>query len=137
MGSRNGIANIEIEKFSSDETNEDLKRNFMGVYSSDSITKYINFYDIIKDKRARYPFAIFNTDRENKPETHWWSFLDIHPKTDLLLFDSFGVFLLKQFIVDNVKNIIDKMLLNLGKFNKKDTKIHHISFTFSIKSYKK
>ena len=40
MGSGNGIANIEIEKFSSDETNEDLKRNFMGVYSSDSITKY-------------------------------------------------------------------------------------------------
>ena len=64
-------------------------------------------------------------------------FLIFIPKTDLLLFDSFGFFLLKQFIVDNDKNIIDKMLLNLGKFNKKDTKIHHISFTFSIKSYKK
>ena len=50
----------------------------MGVYSSDSLTKYKNFYDIIKDKRARYPFAIFNNDRENKSGTHWWSFLDIH-----------------------------------------------------------
>ena len=70
MTSRNGITNIEIEKFFNDETNEDLKRNFMAVYSSDSITKYINFYDIIKGKRAKYPFAIFNNNRENKPGTH-------------------------------------------------------------------
>ena len=52
----------------------------MGVYSSDSIIKYINFYDIIKEKRGKYPFAIFNSDRENKPGTHWWSFLDIYQK---------------------------------------------------------
>ena len=31
MASRNGITNIEIEKFFDDETNEELKRNFMGV----------------------------------------------------------------------------------------------------------
>ena len=43
----------------------------MGVSSSDSITKHINFYDTIKEKRAKYPFAIFNTNRENKPGTHW------------------------------------------------------------------
>ena len=29
------------------------------------------------------------------------------------------------------------MLLNLEKFNKKDTKINLVSLTFSIKSYKK
>ena len=81
MASENGITNIEIEKFFNDGTNEDLKRNFMGVYSSDSITKYTNFYNTIKEKRAKYPFAIFNINRENKPRTHhWWSFLDIHPK---------------------------------------------------------
>ena len=50
----------------------------MGVYSLDSITKYINVYDIIKEKIAKYSFAIFNTDRENKPGMHWWSFLDIY-----------------------------------------------------------
>ena len=43
----------------------------MGVSSSDSITKHINFYDTIKEKRAKHPFAIFNTNRENKPGTHW------------------------------------------------------------------
>ena len=43
MSSGNGITNIKIKKFFNDEMNEDLKRNFIGVYSSDSITKYINF----------------------------------------------------------------------------------------------
>ena len=109
----------------------------MGVYSVDSITNYINFYNIIKEKRAKYPFAIFNTDRENKSGTHWWSFLDIHPKKDLLLFDSFGFVGFKQLTVDNDKNIIDKMLFNLIKFNEKDAKINLVSLTFSIKSYKK
>ena len=137
MASGNGINNIEIEQFFNDETNEDLKRNFVSVYSSDSITKYINCYDIIKEKRAKYPFAIFNTNRENKPGAHWWSFLDIHPKKDLFLFDSFGFIWFKQFIVDNDKNIIDKMLGYLEKFNKKDTKISLVSLTFSIESYTK
>ena len=136
MASGNGITNIEIEKLFDDEMNEDLKRNFMGVYSSDSITKYINFYDIIKEKRAKYLFAIFNTDRENKPGTHWRSFLDIHPKKYLLLFHSFSFTGFKQFIVDNDKNIIDKMLIEKSSI-KIDTKINLVSLTISIKSYKK
>ena len=41
MSSGNGVTNIDIEKFFAKETNDDLKRDFMGVYSSDSITKYI------------------------------------------------------------------------------------------------
>ena len=49
----------------------------MGVCSSDSITKYINFYDIIKEKKAKYQFSILNTDQKNKPGTHWWNFFDI------------------------------------------------------------
>ena len=33
----------------------------METYSIDSITKYINFYQIIRHGNAKYPFAIFNT----------------------------------------------------------------------------
>ena len=80
MTSGNGITNIEIQKFFKNEMNDDLKRTFMGVYSSDSITKYINFYNMIKEKTVVYPFAIFNTDRKNKPGKHWWSLLDIYFK---------------------------------------------------------
>ena len=41
MTSGNGITNTEIEKSFINETNDDLKINFIGVSSSDSITKYI------------------------------------------------------------------------------------------------
>ena len=78
--SGNGISNIDIEKFFSNEGNDDLKKNYMGVYSSNNLTRYINFHDVINERNAKYPFAIFNTDRNNKAGMHWWSFLDIHPK---------------------------------------------------------
>ena len=40
----------------------------------DSIIRYINFYEIIKKRNGKYPLAIFNTDKRNKPGTHCWSF---------------------------------------------------------------
>ena len=52
----------------------------MGVYSMDSIARYVNFYKIIKRKSGKYPFAIFNRDEHDKPGTNWWSFIDIHPQ---------------------------------------------------------
>ena len=52
----------------------------MEVYSSNNLTRYINFHDVINERNAKYPFAIFNTDRNNKARMHWWNFLDIHPK---------------------------------------------------------
>ena len=44
----------------------------MGTYSIDSITRYLIFYEIIKRRNVKYPFAIFNTDKENEPGVHWW-----------------------------------------------------------------
>ena len=87
----------------------------MGTYSIDSITKYINFYEIIKKRNAKYPFAIFNTDKHNEPGQHWWSFLDIDPKSNLFLFDSFGLEGFKLFIVNNDEDIINKLLYNFQK----------------------
>ena len=37
----NGIINIDIEKFFDKKANDDLKKKFMGVYSSDSIWVFI------------------------------------------------------------------------------------------------
>ena len=58
-----GISNFEINKFFEIEENQDLKNNYMEVYSIDSTTRYINFYKIIKKRNGKYPFAIFNTDK--------------------------------------------------------------------------
>ena len=38
-----GLSNFQIDDFFKDEENEELKKNSMGTYSIDSITKYINF----------------------------------------------------------------------------------------------
>ena len=103
-----GITNLEINKFFENQENQDIKRNYMGVCLMDSITKYINFYEIIKKRKAKNPFSIFNTDKHNQPGTHWCSFMDILPKQNLLLFDSFGLESFKFFIVDNDESIIDE-----------------------------
>ena len=64
-----GISNFQINKFFTEE-NEELKKNYMGTYSIDSITKYMDFYIIIKNRNAKYSFAIFNTVKENEPGKH-------------------------------------------------------------------
>ena len=65
-----GITSLEINKFFENEGNQDIKNNYMGVYSMDSIARYINFYEIIKKRNGKYPFAIFNTEKHNKAGTH-------------------------------------------------------------------
>ena len=87
----------------------------MGVYSIDSIARYKNFYEIIKKRNGKYPFAIFNTDKHNKPGTHWRSFMDIHPRKNLLLFHSLGFEGFKFFIIVNDEPIIDELLYNFKK----------------------
>ena len=75
-----GLTNFQIDKFFQNEENEEIKKNYMGVYSMDSITRCINFYEMVKQKNDKYPFAIFNTGKHNQSRTPWWSFMDIHPK---------------------------------------------------------
>ena len=118
-----GLSNFRIGDFFSDEQNEDLKNNYMGTYAMNSISKYINFYEIIKRRNGKYPFAIFNTDKENELGVHWWSFMDIHPKNNLFLFDSFGIEGFKLFIVDNDQDIINELLYNFKKCEVKSTQI--------------
>ena len=79
----------------------------MGTYSIDSITKYINFYEIIKQRNAKYLYAIFNTDKEKEPGVHWWSFINIQPKNNLFLI------LMAQKVLNFLLWImINKLLMN-------------------------
>ena len=54
-----GLRNFQIDDFFKNEENEDLKKT----YSIDSITRYIDFYEIIKRRNSEYPFAKFNIDK--------------------------------------------------------------------------
>ena len=110
-----GISNFQIEKFFKEENNEERKKNYMGTFSLDSVTKYIDFYSIIKNRNAKYRFAIFKTAKENEPGKHWWSFLDIQPKNNLFLFDSLGLDGFKIFVVNNQETVINELLYNFKR----------------------
>ena len=133
-----GISNEAIDDFVEKIGDNDLRNNFIGVFPSNLTNKFISHHSIIKNKaKVKYPFIIMNTDRSDRGGTHWWSFLDLHPKKDIFLFDSFGFTGLKKFIIDNDEKLLNKVLFNLKTFGKNDRKITLISLTFSMVEYKK
>ena len=67
-------------------------------------------------EKNRYPFIIMNTDRSDKNDMHWWSFLDLHPRKEIFLFDSFGFERFKEFISDNDRKTLNKILFGIKKF---------------------
>ena len=94
----NGISNTKREKAFKEIYDPDLLNNFVGVFPSDNLNKFGNHAAMINNS-GKYPFIIANTDDSEKEGTHWWSILDIEPKTDIFFFDSYGLDGLKHFIV--------------------------------------
>ena len=47
----NGIKNHEIIKFFSKEENEDIQKNFVGVFPSNFINRFISFHFIMKENK--------------------------------------------------------------------------------------
>ena len=98
-----GISNYQIENAFRKIGNEDLLENFVGVFPSNYMNKFINHAAMISD-RGKYPFIIANTDASDKPGVHWWSTLDIEPRNDIFFFDPYE---LKHFIIQDDKPIVD------------------------------
>ena len=115
-----GLSNLDLEKFINDDSSVELKRNFKKVISSNSLTKHIDFENILKKDNPKYPTIIMNTARVNSRGIHWWSILSIEPKKHVFLFDSYGFKGFLVFILRDNKNVIDKVLYN---FKKKDSHI--------------
>ena len=132
-----GISNEEVIKFFENVEDNDLKENFVGVFPSNHINKFISFHKLVRDADKKYPFIIMNTDRSDKGGTHWWSFLDLHPKKEIFLFDSFGFEGFSKFIIDNDIKTLNKILFGIKKFKREDKKITLITLKFSMKEYEK
>ena len=110
----------------------------MGTFSIDSVTKYIDFYSIMKNRNTKYPFAIFNTSKENEPGTQWWSFLDIQSKNNLFLFNSLGLDGFKVFVVNNQETVINELLYDFKRCeSKSNRKLTLCSMKFCIKTWRK
>ena len=55
------ISNFETEKVFKEKNNEDNNENFLGVFPSDKINKFIMFEKMMTG--TKYPFIISNTDK--------------------------------------------------------------------------
>ena len=65
-----GISNGQIEKAFRDLGDPDLLDNFVGVFPSDYLNKFVNHTAVINNS-DKYPFIIANTDDSQKDGTHW------------------------------------------------------------------
>ena len=129
-----GISNFQIEKAIEFIGDDDLKNNFVDVFPSNYMNKFIDHASMIQSNR-KYPFAIANTDNSEKPGGRQWSILDIELKTDLFFFDSFGLDGLKHFIVQDDKSIVEHILLGIGKMDRADNKITLCKIRFNLGAY--
>ena len=81
---------------------------------------------------GKFPFIIANTDASDKPGVHWWSILDIEPRTDIFFFDSYGLQGLKHFIIQDDKPIVDKILIGIVKMDRTDNKLTLCKIKFNL-----
>ena len=116
------ISNFQIEDAINKIGDEDLLNNFVGVFPSNYMNKFINHVAMIEDKEGKYPFIMANTDSDDKKGVHWWSVLKIEPRNYLLFFDSSGLDGLKEFIVTDDKKIVEKILVGIEQMDRTDQK---------------
>ena len=102
-----GISNLQIEDAIKKIGDKDLLENFVGVFLSSYMNKFINHATMIEDKKGKYPFIIANRDSSDKDGVHWWSILDIGPRNDIFFFDSYGLDGLKHFIIQDDNKIVE------------------------------
>ena len=97
------------------------------------MNKFINHAAIISGKKRKCPFIIANTDSFGKSGTHWWSVLDIEPKTDIFFYDSFGLDGLRHFIIQHDKKNIENILFETEKMTRTDNNFFHFIQAFGNK----
>ena len=93
------ISNFQIKEAFNNINDEDIYDNLASAFLSNHINKFIDNTSMISHKKGKYPFVVANTDSSSKSGTHWWSVLNIKPKTNILFSDSFGLDSLKNFII--------------------------------------
>ena len=130
-----GISNGQIKKAFRYLGDPDLLDNFVGVFPSDYLNKFVNHAAMINNS-GKYPFIVANADDSQKDGTHWWSILDFEPKTDIFFFDSYGLDGQKHFIIQDDREIIDKILIGIDKMDRTDNKITLCKVKFSLSACK-
>ena len=116
---------------------EDINNDFVGVFPSKYMNKFIDHAAMLSEKDGKYPFVIANTNSSSKTWTHWWSILDIEPKADIFFFDPFGIDSFKQFIVQGDRKLFEKILFGTEQMTKTDNRITLVNIRFNLNACKK
>ena len=66
-----GISNQNLLNFIEEKTNNYIKKNFVGAFPSNFMTKFTTFHRMMNEKSTQYLFIIMNSDRSDKKGTHW------------------------------------------------------------------
>ena len=130
------ISNFQIGNAITNIGDDDLISNFVGVFPLNHMNKFINHEAMVSAKEGKYPFVIANTDDSSKGGTHWWSTLDIEPKTDIFFFDYFVLDGLKHLIVQDDQKIVEKVLFGTEKMTRTDNKITLCKILFHLNACK-
>ena len=81
-----GISNIQTEKAFKELNDQGIDESFVVVFPANHMNRFRDYKTMIFEKKGKNPFIIANTDSSDKDGTHWWSIMDIDPKTDLFFF---------------------------------------------------
>ena len=100
------------------------------------MNKFIDHASMISQKKGKYPFVIAKTDSSSKGGTHWWSILDIETKTHIFFFNSFGIDGLKNFIIQDDKKVIEKILFWTDQMKRTDDKVKLVNIKFNLNACK-
>ena len=131
-----GTSNFQIENAIANIGDDHLTNNFVCVFPSNYMNKFIDHAAIMREKKGKYSLIIANTDDGTKQGTHWRSILDIKPKTDICFFDSFGLDGLKHFIMQDDQKIFEKILFETEKMTGTDNKITLCKIQFNLNTCK-
>ena len=80
---------------------------------------------------------IANRDVSSKSGTYWWwIILDIEPKAEIFFFDSFGFDGFKNFIIQDGRKVIEKILFEIKQMARTDNKITLGNIKFNLNDCK-
>ena len=61
-----GVSNFEIENILKNMNDDDIDDNFIGVFPSNHVNRFIDHAAMISEKKGKYPFVKTNTNSSEK-----------------------------------------------------------------------
>ena len=81
-----GISNFQIKFVIKNFQDDDMMKNFVGIYFQQTIWTNLLISNQWYLKKLAISFLFAKTGSSDKDVTHWWSILSIEAKTDLFFF---------------------------------------------------